>query len=162
MKKTTLAILGAALVALVLSSLLATTSEAVPSLWPRRGELCWLDDEGNTVRAFTARMGGNHYLLHGSVIGGANPPPYDVQPFSGNIELLGGQAIGQVTTAQINDVGEPDEAVESFTGIVWFDLSTLDGTAEGISTRCDREPTPNMDCETENHGPVVLVSIACP
>jgi hypothetical protein len=127
------------------------TSAAARSLWPKKhGELCWeTGAPGELVRLYVTNMGNGHYLVLGSVAENGN-----IQAVHGNAELVGEEVIMHVTAS-----GSDEYEVFGFQGSVALDLSTLDGTADGISLSCDK--TTNV-CELNYDGEVALDLVPCP
>lgn len=136
---------------MLLGGVLATAASAAPGLWPaKKGEVCWVaEDAGGDlsfVRAQVTNMGNDHYLFHGQAYRfGA----IELQSFTGNAELNGDSIVGMITKMQLNGAW-----LESYTGLMTFDVATLDGGANGIVSECQvADPTV---CDTFGTGVVDL------
>lgn len=142
--------------ALALLFLGASAVTAAPKTgWPDKGgELCWVadaDGEESYVRAQVTNMGNGHYLFHGVAY---RLPDGALQPFDGNAELNGDSVVGTITKMELRE-----NTLESYSGILTFDATSLDGSGDGVITECRMTPNPQnpYDCTLLRTGPIALI-----
>ena len=117
------------------------------------GKYCWqMDDGGDIIELAITHMGDQHYIVKGKMtpsgIGGY------VEPIIGN-----GEIIGNIFRAQITSIGHVSPEVFGFFGVVEINLTTFNGTVNGVGFGClDGE----KDCVLENQGEDTLTNIPCP
>jgi len=161
--------LAAVVTVFTVALLVATAAAAAPpGGWPnKKGELCWLanaEGEFSLVIAQITNMGNDHYLYHGQAWRVESDtdwtPLGTLQPFSGNAEIEGSEVIGQLTKVEINQLHDP-VVLETYTGIFWFELGTLEGEVEGIISMCIFGVV--GDCGVQiNTGRIPLRPVPCP
>jgi len=93
-------------------------------LWPKnKGEVCWTTN-GEIVRLAVVRTLNNHYLIHGTITEAGHKDTL----INGNAEIIGDEVMMHTTLSW----ARVDE-VNTYSGIVTLDLTTLNGTYEGLS-----------------------------
>ena len=142
--------------ALGIIALTASEALAAPANWPaKKGEVCWVAEAGSElsfVQVQVTNMGSDHYIFHGFAY---RIPGGILQPLDGSAEVSGDQIIGMLTKMELNDQGG-ETWLESYSGLMSFDLMTLDGDVDGVITECLTPPTNPSTCNVLNTGPIAL------
>lgn len=127
---------------------------APPGLWPtKKGEVCWVADAAPDERSFVkvqvTNMGSDQYVFHGFAF---LLPAGPLQPMDGNALVSGSDIVGMITKME-----QRGNRLESYSGLMLFDLATVDGTVDGLITECETPPPATGPvCNVLNTGPIPL------